>query len=241
MKKDSLAILYNSEDTKGMVADLDLRVLYFSKSEIESGCYLRGDDLSCRFNNKDGDYKNIVGLSRNNKIPIINIMATLSFAFAFDLKVDTEKLTRDFSRLPFRIEFVCESDGIKYYNDSAATNPISTIEAMKTVMQKYVLIMGGSSKNLKFDELADFALQDKNIVAVYLIGETAHEIQDELLRVGFKKPIIMAGNLDVALGDIKRSKDRFEAVVFSPASASFDQFKNYKDRGEYFNKLVLGE
>jgi len=216
MTKKDVVFCAKQELARKIVAPTRARIFYFAQ----------------------GDSAEVTAAAKKFKIPEINLAATAAIGEYLKLKVNIEKIAQNFQRLPFRIQFLQRGEGVEFYNDSASTNPISAITAMETMSVPYFLIAGGSSKNLKFDLMAQAAKQDKNLQAVYLIGETAGEIEAELVRADFQKPVYSLGDLDHVLREIKKNLRQVKAVLFSPASASFDQFKNYKDRGKAFNHLV---
>lgn len=238
MGDDGIIIAYDAEKIRSFVSQSSAKKIYFSQSNVENGCGQDQNQIVCRGGNDTQIYNDVEMLCRENKIPQIDLIAAISFAYAMDLRADIQKIVQGFKKLPFRIEFIDEIDGVKYYNDSAATNPVSTIEAMKTIAQPYVLIMGGSSKGLAFNRLAKVASSDQNISTIYLFGQTSDEIESELIASNFKKPLFKKNSLSEVMSDIKNCPKNFSAVLFSPASASFDQFKSYRDRGESFNGLV---
>jgi UDP-N-acetylmuramoylalanine--D-glutamate ligase len=210
---------------------------WYEDKKVE-GCYLNGDDIFCQWSQKKFKFLNIQKTSQEYKIPIVNLLAAGTFAFAFDLRFNPMRDLVHFKKLPFRIEEVANKEGMTFYNDSASTNPISTIAAIKTMSKPYALILGGSSKNLRFDELA-VALKSASLLKiVYLNGETAPEIEAALKKAGGSFDLIKRNNLREIFIDLKTRSKKIKAVLFSPACASFDQFKNYFKRGEYFNQLV---
>jgi len=206
--------------------------------EKAEGCYLMGDDVFCQWSQKKSEFFNVQKASQEYKVPIVNLLAAVTFAFAFDLKFDPMQDLVGFKKPPFRIEEVADKKGITFYNDSASTNPISAIAAMKTMSKPYALILGGSSKNLRFDELAIALKSSPLLKIVYLTGETASEIEAAIKSAGGSFEIIKKNNLQEIFIDLKTRSKKIKAVLFSPACASFDQFKNYFERGEYFNQLV---
>lgn len=238
MSEDEMIIAYDSENIKKIISPSAAQKVYFAEHPIQTGCGLVEDRLECIIEQRKQSFSEVTKFSRLMKIPRIDLIATLTFAFVMNFTVDIKKISNDFEKLPFRIELVETRDGIKYYNDSAATNPVSTIEAMRTMGENYVLIMGGSSKGLAFDVLAQAASRDENLKAIYLFGQTANEISDELKKAGFKKPVSKNSTLNEVISLIMNSSKDFFTVLFSPASASFDQFSSYRHRGEFFNELV---
>jgi len=239
MADDSLIVAYDDENVGEIVSPSAARKVNFDLVKSETAaCFLEEGKAKCSLDSRTAEYEGIDELSQQNKVPAVNILAAITFGFALDLKVDAKLMLSTFERLPFRIELVGKSDSITFYNDSAATNPVSAIAAMKTMTEDYVLICGGSSKGLSFKELAETAKQDQKLIKVFLFGQTAGEINSDLKLAGFQKPIVLKENLGEVMDEIKKAPDGAKAVLFSPASASFDQFKNYRQRGEYFNSLV---
>ena len=186
----------------------------------------------------EGDNPLVASVAKKYKIPEINLLSAVSLGRFLNIKVNCEDIAKNFTRLPFRIQFSKRGKGLSFYNDSAATNPISTIKAMATMDVPYLLIAGGSSKNLSFKNLAKAIKEDGNLKEVYLIGKTAAEITDELKKIGFKKPLLNLENLARVFEKIKGEPPDVKAILFSPACASFDQFLNYKERGKYFDQKV---
>jgi len=238
MSKNDLIIAHHSEHVKSFVDKSVARKIFFCEKSISDGCYISGNNVECVDGKDKAVFSTILSYCTKLKIPSVNVLAAMTFAFSNKISFVAEDLFRDFEKLPFRIQLVSKIQNLVFYNDSASTNPVSTIQAMRTMSQKYALIMGGSSKNLSFDALAQAASQDKNIAIVYLIGQTGDEIEDELKLADYNGQIVRKENLEAVMDDIRANHRLFSAVLFSPASASFDQYGNYKERGEHFNKLV---
>lgn len=238
MTSDNLLIAYCDQNVKKIADQCKAKKLFFCDRKSENDCSIDGNDLICKLDQEQEYYVDIVSFCQKAKIPLVNAIAALSFAFSQNITVSLGDLFNDFKKLPFRIQLVEQPGDLKFFNDSASTNPVSTIEAMKTMSEKYILIMGGSSKNLSYSDFATNAANDSNLTKVYLIGETADEIEGELRKANFRNEIIRKSNLRDVLSEIKGNHVSFDAVLFSPASASFDFYKNYKKRGEHFNELV---
>lgn len=147
---------------------------------------------------------------------------------------------KKFKGLPHRLEFVAEVNGVSYFNDSFATNPEPTIAAIDAFKRDKILILGGSSKGANFEPLAT-KIVSNNVVAVILIGNEAKKIKKSLKDKHFSGQIINADSLREVIKKSKEISKENDVVVFSPACASFDMFKNYKDRGNKFRDAVLNE
>jgi UDP-N-acetylmuramoylalanine--D-glutamate ligase len=138
---------------------------------------------------------------------------------------------REFRGVPHRLELVAERGGVRYVNDSKATNVAAALRALAAYEREPVrLILGGSRKGEDFAPLA--AALGPNIRAVYVIGETA----DELARA--IPDVIQAGELATAVARAAAAAQPGEVVLLSPATASYDQFRDFEERGEEFRRLV---
>jgi UDP-N-acetylmuramoylalanine--D-glutamate ligase len=138
---------------------------------------------------------------------------------------------RDFRGVPHRLELVAERDGVTYVNDSKATNVAATLRALAAYDDEPVrLILGGSRKHEDFAPLA--AALGPNIRGVYVIGETADEL------AGVIPDTIRAGDLATAVERAATAAEAGEVVLLSPACASYDQFRDFEERGEEFKRLV---
>ena len=150
-----------------------------------------------------------------------------------------EKVANDFSGLEHRLQFVRTFNGISFYNDSISTVPDTTLAAVKAFNEPIHLLLGGSNKGLSYEQLSKDLAQQKNICSISLLGETGEEIkhllQQNALKINLFGPY---GKLDLALKEIYRIAKVGDVVLLSPASASFDMFKNYADRGNQFSELV---
>ncbi len=161
-----------------------------------------------------------------------NIAAALAVGKTFGLDEKTIlKTLSKFKGIPFRMELVKTWQGVKIYNDSAATNPESTIQALKTLPNS-ILITGGVNKNLSYDNLIEAIKQYAK--KVYFLEGSA---TDEILKIKNEK-LKIYNNLLKLLQDIKKVVRSGDVILFSPAASSFNLFQNEFDRGRKFNKAV---
>lgn len=159
------------------------------------------------------------------------------------LKINPEIILnsiRSFKGLEHRLELVTTLDGISYYNDSISTVPDTTIAAINAFVEPIILIAGGSEKNSDYSELAEKICSSKNIKAVILIGKTGQTIKNHILKIGnFKGQLIdSSSNMKEAVKSAQAIASSGDSIVLSPGSASFDWFKNYKDRGNQFVEAI---
>ncbi|MST04074.1 MAG: UDP-N-acetylmuramoyl-L-alanine--D-glutamate ligase [Candidatus Pacebacteria bacterium] len=188
------------------------------------------------------DIKDINLIGKGN---IENIMAAISAGVALGCEIKAiAKTIKKFKNLPHRIEFVGEFNGIKFYNDSISTVPDAiphALDGLKTKGQKVeVLIAGGSSKNVGFDELGKSLNDFSDLKHIAIFPVTGEEIKKAYFKNNPKGKIIFHEvlSMESAVGICKKYCSKGSTCLLSPGSASFGIFKDYKDRGNQFKKLV---
>lgn len=146
----------------------------------------------------------------------------------------------DTKPLPCRIEEIATVHKVVYINDSFATNPSATIAAVKAVRQPKTLLLGGYDRGLDFSELAHTIANPDNLVSrVILFGQTQNKIEKSLQQMHFKNTTkLETTNMEEIVKVAQQQSNPGDAVVLSPACASFDMFKNFEVRGEAFNVAV---
>lgn len=142
-----------------------------------------------------------------------------------------------FTGLPHRLEFVRELDGVKYYDDSFGTAPETAIVAIQAFENPKLLILGGSDKGADYQELAE-VVAGSNIRTVLLIGDQADRIQTALVAAGFIDFQPGGNSMPEIVAEAHKLARPGDIVLLSTACASFDMFKNYKDRGQQFTAAV---
>lgn len=157
------------------------------------------------------------------------------------LGISPEKIKKailSFQPLAHRLELVADIDGVKYYNDSLATNPEATIAGIEAFVNKpLVLISGGFDRGLSYDKLAE-KINQSNIKKLILFKDTGIKINQYLDQLGSQIDREFADSMQQAMFLAKTIAQDGDVVLMSPASASFNMFKDYADRGEQFKKLV---
>lgn len=144
-----------------------------------------------------------------------------------------EQGLRNFKGLPHRLEFVREVEGVRYYDDSIATTPGSAIAALRSFEGPKILILGGSDKGADFKELAREVLKH-DMRQVMTMGAMSEVIAHELRDAGFTGITMVDGAMKEVIAEASRQALPGDVVILSPSCASFDQYKNYADRGEQF-------
>jgi len=184
----------------------------------------------------------ILGLSpREIRIPgKHNLENALAAAHAANLcgvpKETIAAVLKSFPGVEHRLEFVAEKKGIKFYNDSKATNPNSTLVALETFKgQTLILILGGRDKGVSLELMCQKIKE--GVFAVILLGEASARFQEELNRCGFSN-IYLTQSMEEAVKLALKLGSRGENVLLSPACASFDMYANYEERGRVFKEKV---
>jgi len=177
-----------------------------------------------------------VGLQIRGRHNMRNAAMAAAVASYLDVSpVSSLETISSFKGLPFRLKFTKKIRGVSFYNDSASTNPHTTVAALKSFPgNPKILIAGGRDKNLDYKPLGK-ALPHETIKKVILFGENKDKIKNA---IGSSVSVDIAMNLEKALRAASSYAEKGDVVIFSPASSSFDMFENYKERGKEFDRLV---
>ena len=170
-----------------------------------------------------------------------NVAAAVSVAKILKIKEDIIlKTVQGFKGLEHRLELVKEVGGVAFYNDSFATGPQPTIAAIKSFTEPETLILGGSDKGLSYNDLGKEITTNKQVKKVIIIGQVGPLIIRSLNKAGFRGSIINLKQKSMIkiVENAYRNTLAGGVVILSPAAASFDMFKDYKDRGNQFKKAV---
>lgn len=167
-----------------------------------------------------------------------NACAAISAALTYTRDyAAVENGLKNFKGLPHRLQFVREVDGVRYYDDSIATTPGSAIAALKSFDQPKVLILGGSNKGSDFTILAEEVIK-RNMRSVITMGAMGQVIADDLRKAGYENVHEIEGAMKEAVTLAHQKAQPGDVVILSPSCASFDQYKNYADRGDQFVENV---
>ena len=229
-EEDTLVLNYDNEITRNFSKIAPGKVIYFSsKEKIENGIiYDDGIIKSC----EDGLRRHILKLKDTNlrgTHNAENICAAIAATKGLVEIEDQVKAIKNFKGVPHRLEFVRELNGNKWYNDSIATSPTRTIAGLNSFDEEIVLIAGGYDKHLDYEPIAEPILN--KVKTLILTGQTAEKIFGAV-------NIYKVNNLEEAVQKAKEQAKPNQIILFSPASASFDSFKNFEERGEKFKELV---
>ncbi len=240
-EKGILVLNYDNEITKSCANQANGKVIFFShKEKLDNGFIVDGRVIKeC----EDKIRKHILNGEEailRGEHNLENIATAIS---ATKTLVDMEQAIeaiKEFKPVEHRIEFVREINDVKWYNDSASSSPTRTLSGLKAFDEKIVLIAGGYDKNLDYEPLAKTVVEKAK--AVLLIGQTAGKIFDavkqELENQNKNLDIYVCESLEQTVTLARKVAEPGNVVLFSPASASFDMFKDFADRGNQFKKLV---
>lgn len=179
----------------------------------------------------DSENRKILGDHNFNNIMFA---ATVAKIMNLDLEKVQETIYK-FEPLPHRMEFVGEFDGVKYYNDSIATVPASTINGVETLKDVNTLIIGGKDRGVDYTEFAEF-LGNTNIENLICLPDTGWAIADMVVNENMGKFIV--NDMKMAVSIAKQVTKKGSICLLSPAASSYGFFKNFKERGELFKKFV---
>lgn len=223
---DKAYINYNNLDSMELTKDINSNKIYFNNElnyynnegiYINKELVIKLDDIKIKGNH---NYENI----------LVSLLVLKEFAF--NKEIIKEFLSK-FGGVEHRIEIVDSKSNIEFYNDSKATNPTSTLIALKTMNKPTHLILGGMERSQDFNELNSCI----NIVkCIYAIGSVTDRVYDYAKSNNIE--CIKCNTLDRAMEKIKEKVSDNEAVLLSPASASWDQYDKFETRGDEFKKLV---
>jgi len=165
-----------------------------------------------------------------------NVLPAVQVAELLDLPQNIiQEALSEFTGLPHRLELVSERNGIQYFDDSFSTNPETSIAGIRSFTEPLWLIAGGSEKHSDFTEWGKACGQAKNLKSVLLIGQMAKKMEAAL---DGKAKFVHTEDLTGTFAYLKEHAKPGDVVLLSPAAASFDQFQNYKARGDAFKKMA---
>ena len=240
-ENDILILNYDNEITKNCSKEANGKVIFFSgKEKLDNGYIIDEgiikicvDKIRKHILNVD----EVILRGEHNYENIATALAATSTLVDLDVAIQTVK---NFKPVAHRLEFVRELDGVKWYNDSASSSPTRTLAGINSYKEEIVLIAGGYDKNLDYKPLAKPILN--KVSTLILMGQTSGKIFDcvkeEMEKENKKIPIYVVDDLDNAIKTAKKYAKPNQVVLFSPASASFDMFKNAVQRGELFKEKV---
>ena len=236
-KEQTCVLNYEDPYTRDFGGRCPAKVVYFSsKRELDEGIYLTGEDI---WLSRDGQRQKLLNVHEIKLVGICNVenvMAAIAISLAMKVPMDIILETvKSFRAVEHRIEFVGTKGGVDYYNDSKGTNPDAAIQGIRAMTKPTVLIGGGYDKQSEYDDWIDAF--DGKVKALVLIGQTREKIAQCARKHGVKN-IILADTFEEAFAVCVDTAKPGDAVLLSPACASWGMFPNYEARGKLFKELV---
>lgn len=235
-KTDFCILNYEDEVTRKFGEKIEAEVLFFSSQrKLKRGVYLENDSIVFDLGEK-------IQLCHVEELQLLgthnyeNVMAAAAMAFSYGIPIESiQKTVKKFKGVEHRIEFVAEKNGVAYYNDSKGTNPDAAIRGIRAMKRPTLLIGGGYDKESSYEEwIQSF---DGKVKKLVLIGATKEKIAETAEKLGFKD-VVRADTFEEAFSLCVEIAAPGDAVLLSPACASWGMFKNYEERGDKFKELV---
>lgn len=232
---------YDNEITRSCYKEANGKVIFFSSKEKLDDGIIVDDKVIKECNDKIRTHilntSDIPLRGNHNYENVATAIAATKTLVDIDVAV---KAIKEFKPVEHRLELVKEIDSVKWYNDSVSSSPTRTIAGLQSFDEEIILIAGGYDKKLDYMPIAKPIVE--KVKALILLGQTSGKIFDavknELEKQDKELDIYMCDNLQDTIDIAKRIAKKGQVVLFSPASASFDMFKDFADRGNKFKKLV---
>lgn len=235
--EDVCVLNYEDEVLREFGKHLTPRVVYFSSGrKLDEGIYLDGNKIILKDGEKEIEVVKTEDLKLLGKHNFENVMAAVAMAYYDGVSLDSiRKSICEFTAVAHRIEYVTEKNGVVYYNDSKGTNPDAAIKGIQAMNRPTLLIGGGYDKQSGYDEWIEAF--DGKVRYLVLIGQTKEKIKEAAEKHGFHD-IILCEDLKEAVKVCEEKAQPGDAVLLSPACASWGQFDNYEQRGDMFKEYV---
>lgn len=235
---DRAILNLGNDTTRKFMADCNAPVWQFSRRErVLQGCWLNeNNDIIVTENGVDTVVMNVADIRIPGVHNIENYMAAIAAVWGTTAPEAIRGFARAFGGVEHRCELVRIRRDVRWYNDSIGSSPSRTIAGLKAFTQKVILIAGGYDKHIPYDPLGPVAAD--TVKHAILLGATASAIETAI-RAHSALPITRVKNMEDAVKTAAEVAEEGDIVFMSPASASFDMYKNFEERGNHFRNLVL--
>ena len=236
-KEDFCVLNYEDEELRRFAEVCPAKTVFFSSlHKLDHGIFLDGGQIILRTGTEEILVAETSGLKLLGRHNHENVMAAVAMAYCAGVPMETiRQVIQSFTAVPHRIEFVDEIDGVAYYNDSKGTNPDAAIKGIQAMNRPTLLIGGGYDKESSYEEW--IRAFDGKVRYLVLIGQTKEKIEKAAHSCGFMSTIL-AEDLEEAVKICAEKANPGDAVLLSPACASWGQFDNYEQRGDKFKEYV---
>ena len=236
-QEDTCVLNYDNDYTRAFGKSCPAKVVFFSSHQkLQKGLYLDGEEIILAGDSEPVRLMNVHDMNLVGLCNVENVMAAIAVSLAMQVPMETIlRVVRAFKAVEHRIEFVATKRGVDYYNDSKGTNPDAAIQGIRAMSRKTYLIGGGYDKGSEYDEWIESF--DGKVKELVLIGQTKEKIAACAEKHGFHQ-IHFADTFEDAMNYCTGQAQSGEAVLLSPACASWDMFPNYETRGRIFKSYV---
>ena len=234
---DVTVLNYEDDVLREFGKTLQHKVVFFSSAQkLEDGLYYADGHI---YWNRNGQTEDVIAVDELQILGLHNyenVMAAVAMADAMGVTMDEiREALRAFTAVEHRIEYVCEKRGVRFYNDSKGTNPDAAIKGIQAMDRKTCLIGGGYDKESTYDEWIESF--DGKVKLLVLIGQTREKIAECCKSHGFND-YVFAETFEEAIDKCYAKAESGDAVLLSPACASWGMFDNYEQRGRIFKEYV---
>jgi UDP-N-acetylmuramoylalanine--D-glutamate ligase len=236
--KDEVCVLnYEDEWLQDFKKNCNAKIVWFSsKRKVEVGAYVDGDMIHYTDGVNDKEFLNVHDMRLLGVHNYENVCAAIAMTKAMGVPDDVIiREIKNFRAVEHRIEYVATKSGVDYYNDSKGTNTDAAIKAIEAMVKPTILIAGGYDKGVEFDDYIK-AFKGK-VRFMVLLGQTSQMIADTANKYGFTD-YVFANSMEEVVDICAKTAKEGEAVLLSPACASWGMFDNYEQRGRIFKDLV---
>ncbi len=239
--EDYTILNYDDESILKIIGKIKSKKIFFSalKSSLDSSIFIEKGKINYKKSGEIGEICDLSDIRLRGGHNLYNVLAAVGATVAFGIA--PEKICeaiKNFKGVPHRLEFVRETDKVKYINDTTATVPDAAIAGINSFSKPIILIVGGADKNLEFSKFAK-VISEKVKKVILLKGEATEKIKDELKKINAEKIIDSEfDSMEKAVIRAKNISGPADVVLLSPGAASFGLFLNEFDRGEKFREAV---
>lgn len=241
-KNERIILNYDNPITRSFIPEVQGHLVLFSiKEECTTGAFLKDNLIFYREKETEREILPIEEIKLPGMHNVENLLAAISAVMPAVSIKSIIKVAKNFSGVEHRNEFVRNINGVSFYNDSIGSSPTRTTATLKAFKNKVILIAGGYDKKLDYDKLGEII--HHHAKTMVLMGDTADKIEQAYIKFTEKShvnsiPIVRVKDMENAVNEAYHLAQSGDTVVLSPASASFDLYSNFMERGNHFKRIV---
>ena len=237
---DDLLIINDDNDiTNAFKSQANGKLYAFSRQKTfdnEEGAYIEDNSIFVKLGLSRDKVLDISDIKVPGKHNVENFMAAILATYDLVDRDTINYVAKNFNGVEHRVEYVRTVNGVKFYNDSIGTTPSRTVASLQSFDQKVILITGGYDKHIPYDIMGP--LINEKVKGLILMGQTKDKIKQAYNDYSCTVPLTEADTLEDAVAKAYQMAQEDDIVIMSPASASFDMFKNFEVKGNLFKKIV---